>query len=133
MGKLDVYNLVAVSSGAVVGFMWGGWSVLLQILVFVVVIDYISGMIAAGIEGKLKSTVGFKGIAKKVMLFLMVAIGHQIDLALGDSHVFRDATIFFYLGNELLSILENAGRIGLPVPEPLRRAVDILKSKGETK
>ena len=59
----------------------------------------------------------------------MVAIAHLVDTALGDQHVLRDATIFFYLANELLSIIENAGRVGLPVPEPIKRAVEVLKGK----
>jgi toxin secretion/phage lysis holin len=61
----------------------------------------------------------------------MVAIAHLVDTALGDGHLLRDATIFFFLANELHSILENAGRVGLPVPDPIKRAVEVLKGKGE--
>jgi toxin secretion/phage lysis holin len=69
------------------------------------------------------------GIAKKVFIFAMVAVAHLIDTALGDAHLLRDATIFFYLANELLSIIENVGRIGLPVPTPIQKAVEVLKGK----
>lgn len=127
------YKSGATIIGAVVGYLFGGWDVLLQILLVFVAIDYISGLLAAGVEGKLSSKVGFKGIAKKVMIFALVAVAHMIDKALGESHIFRDSVIFFYLGNELLSILENAGRTGLPVPDQIKSAVQVLKGKGEGK
>ncbi|MCM3145394.1 phage holin family protein [Brevibacillus sp. MER 51] len=117
--------------GAVASFLFGGWSPLLTVLLTFVAIDYVSGMVAAGAEGKLSSRIGFLGIARKVFIFAMVAIAHLVDTALGDQHVLRDATIFFYLANELLSIIENAGRVGLPVPTPIKKAVDVLKGKGD--
>ena len=67
------------------------------------------------------------------MIFVIVAVGHLVDQTIGDGHMFRDAVIFFFSGNELLSILENAGRTGLPLPTVLSNAVDILKGKGERK
>ncbi|WP_083955798.1 holin family protein, partial [Brevibacillus parabrevis] len=109
------------------------WSALLSVLLAFVIFDFVTGMIAAGMEGKLKSKVGMIGIARKVFIFCMVAIAHLIDMSLGDQNFIRDATIFFYLANELLSIIENAGRIGLPVPELIKRAVEVLKGKGEGK
>ena len=120
-------------SGSAVSFLWGGWSALLGILLAFVVIDYLTGIIAAGLEGKLSSNVGLRGIAKKVFIFVMVAVAHLVDSALGEQHLFRDAVIFFYLANELLSITENAGRVGLPVPKKLLNAVDVLKGKSNEK
>jgi toxin secretion/phage lysis holin len=132
MERLDViFKGTLAGAGGLVGFLWGEWSALLQILLAFTVIDYITGIIASGAEGKLSSRIGFKGIAKKVMIFALVAVGHLIDKALGDGHVFRDGIVFFYLGNELLSILENAGRTGLPVPQQIKNAVHVLKGKGE--
>jgi toxin secretion/phage lysis holin len=128
-----IYKLGATGTGAVVGYLFGGWSVLLQILLAFVILDYMSGLLASGVEGKLSSKVGFKGIAKKLMIFCLVAVGHLVDKAIGQGHMFSDAIVFFYLGNELLSILENAGRTGLPVPEQIKNAVDVLKGKGESK
>jgi toxin secretion/phage lysis holin len=104
---------------------------LLQILVAFVIIDYVSGLLASATEGKLSSKIGFRGIAKKLMIFCLVAAGHLVDRAIGDGHIIGDTVIFFYLGNELLSILENAGRTGLPVPNQIKNAVQILKGKGE--
>ncbi|MGV3139729.1 phage holin family protein [Brevibacillus agri] len=121
-------SAVAVG-GSAVTYLFGGWSPLLAVLLTFVIIDYVSGVLAAGVEGKLASRAGLIGIARKVFIFAMVAIGHMVDTALGDQHVLRDATIFFYLANELLSIVENAGRVGLPVPAPIQKAVEVLKGK----
>ena len=123
------FKTLAAVSGAAVSFFFGGWSTLLGVLLAFVVMDYLSGMVAAAIEGVLSSSVGLKGIARKVFIFGMVAVAHLVDTAIADGHVFRDATIFFYLANELLSIVENSGRIGLPVPDIIRQAVDVLKGK----
>jgi toxin secretion/phage lysis holin len=129
-----VYRITMSVIGGIVGYLWGGWSALLGILLAFVVIDYVTGFIAAGAEGKLSSEVGFKGIAKKILIFVLVAVAHLLDEALGGNNdIFRDAVIFFYLANELLSIIENAGRAGLPIPEVLKNAVEILKGKGEAK
>lgn len=128
-----LYKSVSTGIGALVGWLYGGWSPLLQILLAFVVFDYISGLLASGIEGKLSSKVGFTGILKKIMIFIMVSVGHLVDKSVGQGQLVSDTIVFFYLGNELLSILENVGRTGLPVPEQVKNAVDILKGKGEGK
>jgi toxin secretion/phage lysis holin len=127
----NFYKSSIAIGGAAASFLFGGWSALLSVLLAFVFFDFITGMVASGIEGKLKSKVGLIGIARKVFIFFMVAIAHLIDTSLGDQNFIRDATIFFYLANELLSIIENAGRIGLPVPELIKRAVEVLKGKGD--
>jgi toxin secretion/phage lysis holin len=127
------YKTGAMITGAAVGWLYGGWDPLLQVLLTFSVIDYGTGLLASGVEGKLSSKVGFKGIAKKVMIFLLVAAGHLVDVVIGKGSMIQDAITFFYLGNELLSILENAGRTGLPVPTQIKNAVQILKGKGEGK
>lgn len=128
----NVIKTIIAVSGAAASFLFGGWSSLLSILLTFVVIDYISGVVAAGKEGKLSSEVGLWGIPKKVAIFGVVAVAHLIDTALGDAHLFRDAAIFFYLANEVLSITENLGRFGVPIPDKLKNAVDILNGKSET-
>jgi toxin secretion/phage lysis holin len=125
------FKTIVAGSGACVTYLYGGWSALLGTLVAFVVTDYITGLMAAAVEGKLQSCIGYKGIARKVFIFILVAAAHLVDVVLGDGHLFRDATVFFYLANELLSILENAGRVGLPVPEVIIKAVDVLKGKSE--
>lgn len=132
MERFDVvYKTGAAVIGAIVGFLFGGWSELLGILLAFVVLDYVTGVMAAYKEGTLRSAVGFKRIPKKIMIFILVAVSHLIDRAVGTNGLFRDATIFFYLANELLSIIENAGRMGLPVPEQIRQAVEVLKGRSE--
>ncbi|MEK4606534.1 phage holin family protein [Geobacillus sp. FSL W8-1251] len=132
MERLDmVYKTGVAAIGAVVGYLFGGWSELLGILLAFVIMDYVTGVLAASKEGTLRSAVGFKRIPKKIMIFVLVAVGHLIDRAVGTNGLFRDATIFFYLANELLSIVENAGRMGLPVPEQIKQAVEVLKGRSE--
>ncbi|SMP32730.1 toxin secretion/phage lysis holin [Laceyella tengchongensis] len=104
----------------------GGWSNSLKALLIFVVIDYVSGFFAACKEGKLSSQVGMMGITKKVMVFALIAVVHLIDTSLGNQHLFRDGTVLFYLVNEVLSILENVGRMGLPIPPQLQKGIEIL-------
>ncbi|PEW62066.1 holin [Bacillus cereus] len=139
MDRIDVLLKTFIATfGGFCGYFLGGWDAVLKILVTMAIVDYITGVIAAGYNGKLKSKVGFKGIAKKVVLFLLVGVAAQLDAAIGSNSAIREATIFFFMGNELLSILENAGRMGIPLPQPLTSAVEILggkskENKGESK
>lgn len=130
---------IAGVGGGVASFLFGGWSYLLWVLLFFVVVDYVTGWVAAKQAGELSSNVGFVGGFRKLMIFVFVAIGNMLDTALGDTlggffdggHGFRDGVTLYYLANELLSITENAGRLGVPIPEPIRRAVKVLSEKGE--
>lgn len=129
----NIFKTICSIGGALASYLFGGWSALLGVLLAFVAIDYVTGVLAASIEGKLNSSIGWKGITRKVLIFIMVAVANFVDRALGDSHIFRDATIFFYLANELLSIVENVGRAGLPVPAVIQQAIQVLKGKGEVK
>jgi toxin secretion/phage lysis holin len=126
-----IFNGVLLGVGGLVGFLFGGWFVLLQILLAFMAIDYFTGVAAGFIEGKLSSKVGFKGIAKKVIILFVVAAAHLLDLMFSTGQVIRDGAIFFYIGNELLSFVENVGKTGLPVPKKIVNAVDVLKGKGD--
>ncbi|MEX1028844.1 MAG: phage holin family protein [Paenibacillaceae bacterium] len=133
--SVDRWDLIvkwtAAVCGSITSYLFGGWSALLNILLFFVVIDYITGIIAAGVRGELRSTVGLIGITKKIFIFIMVAIAYKIDIILGDVHFLEDTVIFFYLANELLSIIENGGRLGVTIPPVIRKAVEILQGKSE--
>ena len=106
---------------------------MMQALTFFVIADYVTGILASGVEGKLSSQIGYKSIPKKLCIFVIVAVAFQIDKIMGDGSVLRDAVGFFYCGNEAISILENTGRIGLPVPTVLIKAIAVLKGKGDAK
>ncbi|EDZ50711.1 holin [Bacillus cereus] len=130
MDRIDVLmKTFVVAFGGFCGYFLGGWDTTLKVLVIMAAIDYLTGVCAAGYNGELKSKVGFKGIAKKVVLFLLVGVATQLDTALGSNSAIREATIFFFMGNELLSLLENAGRMGIPLPQALTNAVEILGGK----
>ena len=117
---------------AVCGFLWGQLDGLLYALIAFMVLDYITGLVVAYIRKELSSETGFKGIAKKVFIMALVAVGHILDVnVLGGGAVCRSAVIGFYLANEGISILENAGNIGLPLPKKLIEVLKQLKDKEE--
>ncbi|MGF9913753.1 phage holin family protein [Paenibacillus ehimensis] len=129
---MDTFFKSAIAiGGSAASFLFGGWSGLLSILLAFVVFDYVTGVAAGGKEGKLSSEIGLWGIVKKVCLFAVVAIAHLIDTALGDAHLFRDATVFYVMANELLSVLENFGRLGVSFPPILQQAIEVLRGKGK--
>ena len=132
MDILMYIKLAAAAIGAGIGWALGGVDAFLFILTALVIIDYISGVLAAATEKKLSSAVGLKGIAKKVMIFLLVAVGTMADKVLmPDAAMIRDAVMFFYIANEAISITENATRLGLPLPKKLTKVLEQLKNKEE--
>ena len=117
--------------GGFIGWFLGGADGFLYALIAFVVIDYITGVLCAIADKSLSSEVGFKGICRKVLIFVLVGIGNIIDVyVLGDSSVLRTAVIFFYLSNEGVSLLENASRLGLPIPDKLKDVLSQLHDKG---
>ena len=130
------FKWLLTACGGVITFLFGAWSTMLDILIALMIIDYVSGMVAAGIHGELKSRVGFMGIARKVFVLVMVAVSHLVDLLLNENNIemgflIMSLVISAYCVNELLSITENAGKIGVYVPDPLMKAIAILKNKPE--
>ena len=120
----------AAGVGAALGDFFGGMDGLLTVLVAFVVLDYITGVLCAVIEKCLSSETGFKGICQKVMIFCLVGMANLLDTQIiGSGSMLRTAVIFFYCANEGISIIENAARIGLPVPENLRKVMEQLKGK----
>lgn len=118
--------------GGWLGWFLGGCDGLLFALVAFVVIDYITGIMCAVLDKKLSSAVGFKGIFKKVLIFALVGVGHILDTrVIGAGSVLRTAVIFFYLSNEGISLLENAGHLGLPIPKKLKSILEQLHERSE--
>ena len=125
----NIFKTIVAVIGATVTFLLGGWSPLLQVLITFIIMDYALAIMVAFTYGELNSKKGFVGIAKKVTIIVLVAVAHKIDLILGDGTFFRDAVAFFYIANELISILETASKTDLPIPTVLKRAVDKLNNK----
>lgn len=132
MKEMWLYIQIAFTAiGGWLGWFLGGLDGFLYALVAFVVLDYITGVMLAILEKKLSSDIGFRGIFKKVLIFTLVGIGHIIDSRIvGDGSVIRTAVIFFYLSNEGVSILENASKIGLPIPEKLKDILAQLREGG---
>jgi toxin secretion/phage lysis holin len=128
----NVVQLAFAAIGGWLGWFLGGADGFLYALIAFVVIDYITGVMCAIVDHKLSSEVGFKGICKKVLIFMMVGIGNIIDVqVLGQAGVLRTAVIFFYLSNEGVSMLENAGHLGLPIPAKLKEVLEQLHDRTE--
>ena len=116
----------------IISFLFGDMEGLMVALVALIILDYISGVIAAAVEKRLSSEVGAKGIAKKIFMLLIVALANIVDInVIGDGHVLKTVTIVFYICNECISLIENAGRIGVPVPKKLLDVLEQLKNRDE--
>lgn len=115
---------------AVFGFVFGDLNGLMIALVALIILDYISGVIAAVVEKKLSSEVGAKGIAKKIFMLLIVAVANIVDInVIGEGHVLKSVAVVFYIANECISLIENAGRLGVPVPKKLLDVLEQLKNR----
>lgn len=132
---IDKIELAFAAFGGFLGWFFGGFDGFLYALIVFVIMDYFTGVLAAGVRKELSSEVGFKGIAKKVVIFVLVGIANIIDTQIiQNGSAIRTAVVFFYLSNEGLSILENSAVIGLPIPEKLREMLkQLADEKSESK
>ena len=133
----EFWNTIQLAFAAVggwLGYFLGGCDGLLYALIAFVAIDYITGVMCAISDKTLSSEVGFRGICRKVLIFLLVGIGNIIDVqVLGSPGVLRTAVIFFYLSNEGVSLLENAAHLGLPVPDAIKTVLEQLHDRSDGK
>lgn len=128
----NVIQMVFAAVGGWLGYFLGGCDGLLYALLAFVVLDYVTGIMCAINDKALSSNVSFRGLARKVLIFVMVGIGHILDVQIfGETGVLRTAIIFFYLSNEGLSLTENAAHLGLPIPEKLHGVLKQLHEKSE--
>ena len=126
----NMIQLIFTAMGGWLGYFLGGCDGLLIALVLFTVVDYLTGIMCAVADQKLSSQVGFKGICRKVLIFLLVGIANIIDVqVIGTGSVIRTAVIFFYLSNEGVSILENAGHLGLPIPSKLKATLEQIHDR----
>jgi len=132
LNTLDTLQLALAALGGWLGYFLGGLDGFLYALIVFVVIDYISGFMCAIVDKKLSSNIGFRGIFKKVLIFIMVGIGNILDMYLiQNGSAIRTAVIFFYLSNEGISIIENTAVIGLPVPEKIKEVLQQLSKENK--
>lgn len=129
-----VWGTITGAVGVVSSYLFGAWSAALEALIVAMVIDYVSGVLAAYVNPNLalNSQRGFRGICKKIMILLLVCLAHFMDTATGQAIVCT-AVIWFFLGNEGLSIVENAAKMGLPVPSKLKAALEQLATEKKDK
>lgn len=129
----NIIQLIFTAVGGWLGYFLGGCDGLLFALVAFVAADYITGVMCAISDRELSSGVGFKGICRKVLIFILVGIANILDLqVIGTGSILRTAVIFFYISNEGVSLLENTGHLGLPIPEKLKLVLAQLHDRAET-
>lgn len=129
----NMIQLVFAGVGGWLGYFLGGCDGLILALLAFVVIDYITGVMCAIADKKLSSSVGFKGICRKVLIFLLVGIANILDVeVIGTGSVLRTAVVFFYISNEGVSLLENVGHLGLPIPMKIKTVLEQLHDKAES-
>ena len=126
----NIFKQIMAAVCTLISFLFGDIEGMMVALIALIVLDYISGVIAAAVEKRLSSEVGAKGIAKKIFMLLIVALANIVDInVIGDGHVLKTVTVVFYICNECISLIENAGRIGVPVPKKLLDVLGQLRDK----
>lgn len=136
MTKNILISIVGIV-GSAIASAFGGWTTGLTTLVIFMAIDYVTGLIVAGVfhksmktkTGTLESRAGFKGLCRKGAMLLVVLVAYRLDLAVGTTYI-KDAVIIAFIANETISIIENAGLMGVQIPDTIKNAIDILQKKG---
>lgn len=126
----NLINFITSTLATTLGYLLGGWDIALRVLLTIIVLDYATGVCKAIYNKKLNSSIGFKGIIKKVGYLLIVTLAVMLDQIAGDSGAIRTLVIYFFVANEGISILENWGGMGLPLPPKLKEALEQLKNEG---
>ena len=127
MDKSIIIKSVITAIGGFCGWFLGGWDIALQVLVVMVIVDFVTGVLSAWFNGEVSSRIAFKCIPKKLMIFALVGVSEILDRLTNANDAFRTAAIFLYISMEGISILENAVEVGLPVPEVVVKALKLLK------
>lgn len=125
------FKIALALCGTALTFLIGGWAVSLTVLCVFMAIDIITGVMKGAINGGLRSSIGYKGMLKKSAIFLVIILAHMLDLMVGGLPVFRTMATYFYIGNEGLSILENLGKMGVPVPKGIAKYIKQLSKKDQ--
>ncbi len=136
--KAKILTLIGVIGGGFAS-LFGGWDAALTTLIIFMGVDYVTGLIVAGVfhnsektpTGSLESRAGWKGLCRKGVTLLIVLVACRLDLVMGSSFI-RDAVVIAFIANETISIVENAGLMGIPIPAVVTRAIEVLKNKAES-
>ena len=136
--KSGITTVIGVIGGMITS-LFGGWDAALVTLIIFMGVDYVTGLIVAGVfhnsektkNGALESRAGWKGLCRKGVTLLVVLVACRLDLVMGSNFI-RDAVVIAFIANETISIIENAGLMGIPIPAAIMRAIDILKNKAES-
>lgn len=137
MMKHGICTIVGVV-GSAIASLFGGWDAALVTLIIFMAIDYVTGLLVAGVfhksqkteNGSLESGAGWKGLCRKCITLLMVLVATRLDIVTGTSFI-RDAVVIAFIANETISLVENAGLMGVPIPEVITSAIEVLKKRGE--
>ena len=134
----NIFNTIIGILGGLVASLFGGWDAAIVTLIIFMAIDYITGLLVAGVfhaspkseNGALESRAGWKGLCRKGVTLLIVLVATRLDMAVGTTYI-RDAVVIAFVANEALSIIENAGLMGVPIPGIVKRMIDVLKKESE--
>lgn len=126
-----IINFVTGTVFTGISYLLGGWDMAIKILLIMIVLDYITGVFKAIYNKKLNSEVGIKGVIKKVGYLIIVAVSVEIDRMMGDTGAIRNIVIYFFVANEGISVVENWGAMGLPMPQAIMDALEQIKQKGD--
>lgn len=121
--------LAVISTGLI--YLLGGLDIAMTCLLIAIILDYVSGMLKAFITKQVSSRVGFKGILKKVSILLVVMLAVLIDRVTGDTGAIRTLVVYYFVANEGLSVLENLGQAGVPIPQSIKKALKALKKESK--
>lgn len=133
MKKMEkCFNTLVAIIATFFTYLFGSWDLALQVLIVFMILDYVTGVLYAFISNQLNSEVGFKGLVKKLMILVVLIIGVMLDRILGTgTWAFRTLVAYFYIANEGISLLENVGNIGIPIPNKMRQALEQLNKDNE--
>lgn len=127
------FNAIVAVLATFFTYIFGSWDLALQVLIVFMILDYVTGVLYAFISNQLNSEVGFKGLVKKLMILVVLIIGVMLDRILETGNwVFRTLVCYFYIANEGISLLENVGNIGIPIPNKIRNALEQLNKDEES-
>lgn len=142
MKAIFILILAAVGGfgSGILNALWGGWSQPIVVLLIMIGLDYFTGVLVALVfrksphtkGGGLSSAIGFKGIARKCVMIFFAAMGYQLDKIIGSQSMIRDAVAIFFIANEAVSLVENAGLMGLPIPKIILTGIEVLKGKADS-